>query len=439
VLQAMTATIVRESTTVLREVFAIANMDLFEMTGGMAGLAFGAEYRSEDYEDLYDSLSEAGQIVGSSGGSAGGGRNVKAAYFEALFPVLANLEISLAARHDRYSDYGSDTSPKISLRYQPLDTLTLRASYGQGFAAPSLDILTQQPSFGAASVNDPQTCIAFGLAPTCNTQVTTYTIANPNLSSEQSRQWTAGVAWDATDFLNLSVDYYNIKIEERVAFAGIDTVVGCLDGTVASCPPGISVLPGNVSPPQPQLGLGLARDPGTGQILFGQLGFANLGTIDTSGIDLNLRTNFDFGAWGGMRNTLQVGYVRKFSVDGGINTSGFEGSPKYRATLVNQWTYGDFSFGWNINYIHSTLSIAGRRAQLGLEDYGYAGTLPSWTTHDLQANWNTPWNGRVTFGVQNAADKDPVLEPFDPTGRGYRMALYDGYGRVPYFRYTQSF
>jgi iron complex outermembrane recepter protein len=441
VLNSMIATISRESTTVLQEVFALANMDLFEMNGGMAGLAFGAEYRKETYEDLYDSLSEAGQIVGSAGGSAGGGRDVKAAYFEAMFPVLSNLELSLAGRYDKYSDYGNDFSPKVSLRYQPIDTLTLRASYGEGFAAPSLDILTQQPSFGAAFVTDAQTCLAFGQPPTCSTQVTTYSIANPNLSSEQSKQWSAGIAWDATDWLNMSLDYYNIKIDGRVAFLGIGTIINCLEGTGTSCPPAgvISNLPINVSPPAPSLGLGLARDPTTGAILYGQTGFANLGTIDTNGLDFNLRTNFDFGAMGSLRNQLQIGNVRKISVDGGINTTGFEGQPKYRASLTNNWTYGDFSFGWNINYIHSQLSVSGRRAQLGLEDYGYSHTLPSWTTHDLQATWNTPWNGRVTLGVQNIADKDPVLEPWDPTGRGYRMALYDGYGRVPYFRYTQSF
>jgi iron complex outermembrane recepter protein len=439
VLQAMTATISRESTTVLQEVFALANMDLFEMAGGMAGIAFGAEYRKETYEDIYDSLSEAGQIVGSAGNSAGGGRNIKAAYFEALFPVLSNLEISLAARHDRYSDYGSDTSPKVSLRFQPLDTLTLRASYGQGFAAPSLDILTQQPSFSADSVNDPATCLAFGQPPSCSVQINGYVIANPNLTSEQSKQFTMGVAWDAADWLNMSLDYYNIKLEDTVANITVTQIANCLAGLSTNCPPGLSNLPANVSPPAAELGLGIARDPNTGAILYAQRGSANLGVIKTNGLDLNVRTNFDFGAIGSLRNQLQVGYVRNYEFDDGDNVAGREGNPKYRATLTNAWTYGDFSFGWNLNYVHGQLSVAGRRAQLGLEDYGYSHSLPSWTTHDLQATWSTPWNGRVTLGVQNLTDKDPVIEPFDPTGRGYRMALYDGYGRVPYFRYTQSF
>ena len=37
------------------------------------------------------------------------------------------------------------------------------------------------------------------------------------------------------------------------------------------------------------------------------------------------------------------------------------------------------------------------------------------------------------------ADKDPVLDPLHPSGRGFDFNLYDAYGRVPYVRYTQNF
>ncbi len=57
----------------------------------------------------------------------------------------------------------------------------------------------------------------------------------------------------------------------------------------------------------------------------------------------------------------------------------------------------------------------------------------------MQASRNAPGNGRFTLGMNNILDKDPVIDPYDPTGRGFDFSLYDGYGRVPYFRYTQSF
>lgn len=436
VLDSMIATINREGGTTIEELYAQANVDLFEMSGGIAGLAFGAEYRDEGYEDIFDTLQSSGQIVGSAGNSAGGGRSVAAAYVEALFPVLENLEFNVAGRYDRYSDYGSDTSPKVSVRYTPLENLVFRASWGQGFRAPTLDLVTQQPSFSADTVNDPQTCIAFGLPSNCSTQVTAYVIANPDLTSEQSDQFSIGVAWDATDWLNMSLDYYDIGIEGRVANVSTPTVVACVLGNQANCPPGLGVLPANVNPPNAGLGLGVARAP-SGEILYVQRGAVNLGTIDQRGADLNVRTNFDFGDWGNLRNQLQVGYVFDALVDGveTVDQSSSVGqSPKMRANLSTEWTWGDFNFSWVANYIHGVQSTAG-----AVGDPDYPSRLPSWTTHDLQATWSAPWNGRFTVGVINIADKDPVLDVYAPTGRPFDFGLYDQYGRVPYFRYTQTF
>ena len=452
-LNAMKATISRDSFSRNEEVFALASFDLFELAGGMASLAVGAESRKESYFDTYDSLSEAGVIGGSAGSSAGGSRDVTSGFFEALFPILQDVEVSLAARYDRYSDYGNDTSPKISLRWQPLETLTLRGTYGEGFAAPTIPILTQQPAFAADFTTDPQTCVAFGLTPNCTDpttgdtttpQVTAWVIANPNLSSETSKQYSLGLAWDATDWLNLTVDYYNIKIDNLISAITTDQIIACLDGLDVSCPPGLSNLPTtsvtgapfNQSVPNPQSGLGLARDPATGLILYVQRGFTNLGNLETDGFDVNVRTTFDFADWGTLASQLQVSWVNELRTNGSRNFVGDERTPEYRAALQNIYSYGDFTFAWNINHIADTDSrnALGNppRTDLPLD-------LPSWTTHDLQLSWQAPWNGKVTVGVQNVADKDPVLDPLDPTGRGYDMNLYDGYGRVPYVRYTQNF
>jgi iron complex outermembrane recepter protein len=437
VLDSLVATINRDSTTKIEEVYANASLDLFEMGGGAAALAVGAEYRQEDYSDIYDTLQSSGQIVGSAGNSAGGGRDVTAFFFEFLMPVMDNLEVSVAGRHDDYSDYGSDFSPKVSVRFQPLESLTLRASYGQGFRAPTLDVVTAQPFFSADTVTDAPTCLAFGLGPTCSTQVTAYGIANPNLASEQSDQWSAGLAWDATDWLSLTVDYYDISIEDRIAAISTGLMINCLNGLTA-CPPGVSVLPGNVNPPDPSLGLGIARGP-QGEILYVQRGFANRGTLDTDGIDLNVRTNFDIGSWGAISNQFQLSYVGNYSFDNADSLIDDPSFPELRANVSTTWTIGDFSFSWLINHIDGTKSTAGLAAEAGDNDYGYAHRLPSWTTHDLQATWNTPWDGKLALGVTNVGDKGPVLDPFAPTGRPFDYNLYDGYGRVPYVRYTQSF
>ncbi|MCZ6827508.1 MAG: TonB-dependent receptor, partial [Gammaproteobacteria bacterium] len=65
------------------------------------------------------------------------------------------------------------------------------------------------------------------------------------------------------------------------------------------------------------------------------------------------------------------------------------------------------------------------------------GTLDDWTTWDLQLNWATPWNGRLTVGARNLFDKDPPQSPQVPHPF-YSNQLHDIYGRVPYIRYTQD-
>ncbi|PZO08681.1 MAG: TonB-dependent receptor [Lysobacteraceae bacterium] len=432
--RSLIVTVNRESTTKMREAFASASFDLFEMGGGTAAMAVGTEYREENWEDIYDSLSAAGVVSGSAGNSAFGERSVKAAFFEVLFPIIDTFEVTLAGRFDEYSDYGNDFAPKIAMRWQPLDSLTLRASYGQGFRAPTLDIVGQQPAFGADGIADPRTCIAFGQAAGCQTQVTSYTIANPNVLSEQSTQYSLGLAWDATDWLSLTLDHYNIKIDDQLAFFSTGALAACLAGTTTFCPPGVSALPANLSPPQPGLGLGVARSPTTGEILYSQIGYANLGTIETNGLDLSVRTSFDGGAWGEFGNLLQVSYVNSYEVNGG-ELIGSEGAPEFRASLQNTWSKGDFSAAWNINMIDSTSSTA---ADAGYT-VGYAQTVSSFVTHDVQATWSAPWNGRLTLGVNNLLNRGPSLDDLNDGGRGFDFGLYDGYGRVTYMRYSQSF
>lgn len=448
----ITATISRDMETSVKEVFGTAGFDLFSLPGGNAAAVVGAEYREEAYQDIYDPLSSGGQIVGSAGNSAAGTRNVKAAYAEVLFPFFTGFEMSLAGRYDQYSDYGNDFAPKVSFRYHPIDSLTFRASYGKGFRAPSLDILSQKAAFSATATSDPSTCFMLTGSRSCNTQVSTYSIANPNLESENSKQWSAGVVWDATDWINTSLDYYNIKIENQIAQISLGTVVGCLRGTVSLCPSSLSTFPqGTVLPNEP-LGLGAQFDPATGGIVNAQTGFGNIGYFETEGFDWNVRTNFDLGGMGRMRNHLSAGYVSNYAGNGGQNTAGRKGLPRIRANLNNTWSYTNWDFNWNISYIHGTQSQAYREWLALLNtpnhtasqasNFAFFGAapkrLPSWVIHDVQASFKAPWNATVTVGVNNVANKIPVFESIYG-GTSYDSTLYDPWGRVVYFRYTQRF
>jgi iron complex outermembrane receptor protein len=116
-----------------------------------------------------------------------------------------------------------------------------------------------------------------------------------------------------------------------------------------------------------------------------------------------------------------------YEVDSGADVAGEQGLPEWRAIWANSYAWADFNFAWNINYIGSQSTAIASSLD----------GLPSWTTHDVQATYFTPWNGRITLGVDNVGDRDPVLDPGQ--GRGFDFELYNGYGRVTYLRYTQNF
>jgi len=413
VLNAMKATISRISIYDQWEVYGSAAWDWLETNAGAVQWFLGAEYREEQYSDQYDSLSEAGAIGGSAGNSAGGDRDVTSAYFETLVPILPDLEMSVAGRYDDYSDYGSDFSPKISFRYQPLDVLTLRASYGEGFRAPSLDIITQLDSFSADTVTDEATCLVAGEPADCNIQINGLRTANPDLESEQSKQFSFGVAYQPYDWISGTLDYWNIEITDRINFFDAQELVN-------------KELAGDPIP----AGLGVVRDPTTGAIQQVVQGYGNEGTVDVDGIDLNITTTFDL--YGGrLSNNLLVAWTNSYKIDGGRDLIDDPGVPQYRATLANVYEYGDFSFGWNMNAIADQCD--------DIVSGACVGSVPTWVTHDLQVNYFTPWNGRFTIGAINAFEKFPPLNVGDVGQRDYDFELYSGEGRIVYARYKQSF
>ncbi|PPJ43357.1 MULTISPECIES: TonB-dependent receptor [unclassified Pseudoxanthomonas] len=420
-LDSFTATIGRDSFFKTKEWFGNVSFDLFEMGGGISNAIVGAEYREEQYQDIYDSLSRAGVVLGSSGGSSAGGREVSSAYFEWLFPFTSSFDVTVAGRYDKYSDYGNDFSPKVAARWQPLDNLTFRGSYGQGFRAPGLDILTAARSFSAEPVQDPASCVFAGLNADCtngggvpqSVQVDTFFIANPGLSSEQSTQWSLGVVYDPVDWLDLSLDYYNIEVEDNISqISAQDIINSDLDpDTYGAIPAGLSIT----------------RDPVTGRVLEIIAGYGNVGTLKTDGYDFRANTDFDFGGAGKLKNRLSVSYINKYEitdVSGTIDYAGRLGTPDLRANLQNEWSLGDFSAIWGINYID------GQQTPGGFGVGGYA-------TNDLQLSWKAPWNATIAVGATNIGDRYPELVAYD--GRPWNFYLYDAYGRTTYIRYTQQF
>ncbi len=241
----------------------------------------------------------------------------------------------------------------------------------------------------------------------------TFFIANPSLASEQSDQFSVGVVYDPVDWLDLSLDYYNITVEDTISQIGAQDIINSDNdpGTYGPIPAGMEIV----------------RLP-NGRITEITAGYANAGDLETDGIDFRANTDFDFGGAGRLQNRLTVSWVNKYDVTTPqgvlIEYSGLLGYPDLRANLANDWAFGDWNFTWNINY------IAGQESSATSQVGGYA-------TNDVQVAWSAPWNGKIAIGATNVGDRYPELVPFD--GRPWNFYLYDAYGRTVYLRYTQTF
>ena len=113
---------------------------------------------------------------------------------------------------------------------------------------------------------------------------------NPNLREEQADTWTIGVAMDILEDWSLTVDWYQIEIEDMIALESGDTTYQqCMD--LALNPTGDLNNPACVR---------IKRNPGTGGGATVDRSFTNAGRADFSGVDLALTWNKQLDNGGGL-------------------------------------------------------------------------------------------------------------------------------------------
>ncbi|RZZ86258.1 TonB-dependent receptor plug domain-containing protein [Pseudoxanthomonas winnipegensis] len=188
--------------------------------------SFGAEYRGEKWNQSpgeYGSYANAGQgIAGSQSGaqSFGGFTPANAVHADRhSYAVYTGLEADftdkfsagLTGRYEDYSDFGSKVSGKLSARYAFTDRVALRATASNGFRAPSL---AQQSFQAISSTINNGVFFQSGTFP-ADTAVAQALGAKP-LKAETSTSYSVGLVLQPTDAFSLTVDAYQIKIDDRI-------------------------------------------------------------------------------------------------------------------------------------------------------------------------------------------------------------------------------
>lgn len=220
-------------------------------------IAVGAEYRREGYEiQAGEEASYAQGTFGTGGavtdpvngpfGSAGSqvfpgftpesasdnSRHNVSLYVDLEAYITDNWNLTVAARYEDYSDFGDTLNGKIATRYTLTEDLALRASVSTGFRAPSLQ---QQHFTSVATVfvdGEPTQTGTF--APSSNVAKA---LGSPGLDAEEATNYGIGFTW-STDFnFSLSVDYYQILIDDRIVLSNNlsgAAIADLLEGTGAN-------------------------------------------------------------------------------------------------------------------------------------------------------------------------------------------------------------
>lgn len=414
------------------------SFDVIELPGGDLGMYVGASYREETLDSKVDSLAEAGLIIGGNGGSGGvGEREVSSAYFEMLVPVMDNLEVNLAGRYDDYSDFGGTFNPQVSVRFNPIESLMLRASYGEGFRAPTLSDLNQGTSEGYGYLTNYVKCYEDGDdIDSCavTEEAPTQTGGNKELDAEESETMNLGLVWDITDNIGLTMDYWTLDTEGLIQSISSNELLQTQAKLYQSADEqGIpredisSVYPGAETVFFPN-----------GRIQHVTAPVVNIGQSEREGVDVSLDGHFT-SAYGDFDIGLNISKYLTYKytyVDDGVSLvsedeAGRQDVPDLRINMNIDYTYEDHSIHYFANYIGSqtTWDYVGDTEDTGLYE------IDEYVTHNMSYNYQTPWNGSVTLGVNNLTDEEPE---FDKYG-GFSGNLYSIRGRTYYLALSQRF
>lgn len=416
-----------------------ANHQLWELPGGVAGLAVGAQIRHEAAND--PTFNPDSQYQGLGNAQTKGSRDVSGAFAELDMPLLQSLELDASGRFDHYTDAGNNFSPKVGLKWSPTDWIALRGTWSKGFRAPAFSengsssaqgfITNYVPpsAFQSLHGGSPYATIPYSLSEA--------TLANKSIKPETSKSFTLGVVLQPTHWLNASVDYYNIKKSNLIVQA--DTSAA-LANYYAGLPqaPGVTVTPDLPDPDHPNALPRPAEVTGS---------YLNAQSLKTTGIDVDLQAHFDFSEnlhyiseltgtqifqW---KLTMPDGTTQTYvGTQGPYNLSSGAGTPRSRASWANTMIYGPLTLTGTLYYTSGYRDIAADVGVNGLFDGDCLSNTPSGTNFpascrvgafyhfDLTASYVINDHFTVTGSIMNAFDRKP---PFDPSNYAGASANYN--------------
>ena len=475
------------------------------MGEGDVTFAVGADHRDVSGAATPDQYTQLGLSTNLQQNPGSGSYGLNEAYAEVNIPVLKDmpgaqlLDVDLAHRFSRYTNFGNTNNNQFKLSWQPITDVLVRASYGTGFRAPAIANLYGGALQSFTNYTDPcdinfgltgnpvvkQRCLnGFAGIPGVGpgyTQLNTsgspipqpdqtsttpfFTGANPNLKPETSKSYTAGIVYSPhylTGF-NATLDWYRIRIDNVIT---LPTATSILDncyllGETQQCD---------------QFQRSQAGGPFNGQVINLLQALVNQGFVEERGEDLSLSYLFPetpVGLFKFDSTSTYINSVKEQNTPGGPIISNTLGAYdpvlgplwRFRSTVNLNWNYKQFGATWTIRY-YSSLSEPCIPSNPAIDLFvpcnnpnkdlvnsptglNVQGGL---AFNDLQLSWNAPWGGRIALGSTDIFNRKAPLSytgvfsvagPLGPTGTdGYSSFPYNpqyDIGRVVYLKYEQKF
>ncbi len=366
-----------------------------------------------------------------------GARNSYSAYLDLETDPIENLSIGVAGRFDHFNDFGSTWNGKVSLRYAFSDSISIRGAASTGFRAPTPgQQFTQnvQTAFPGGSVVP----VAIATARP-DTTVAAYYGAVP-LTPEKSTSFSGGFVVTPGNGFNLTVDYYNIRVRDRIGVTSNIAVSGADQVAL--------------------LALGVTNAFDLGQVNF----FTNGFRTKTQGVDVVL-THRAESELGNFNTSLAVNWNQtKVTCRDGNTLSGAlpkcnpldtrtvtliddarrgnieDSNPRWRAVLSENYSKGIFDATIRLNYFgkFTTYFAPIGSVPSGVDPVAFRALYPSglWPKEfgaevslDLEVGATFAERFRLAVGAENLLDNLPDRETrnaYPSTGGQANGSLYPG-------------
>ena len=371
----------------------------------------------------------------TSSGETHGERDRYAIGAEFRIPIFSNLTAQLAGRYDLYDDITNIDDAKtwnFGLEYRPFSNLLLRGNYATSFRAPDMQYIYAGGAASYSTILDEYACRSGqGLGQTggartvvdCNKagdvtlyQAQTRVAGNPGLKEEEGKSWGVGLVWDIIDNMSVTLDYYEITLEDRATQLAASTIMqreaDCRLGVKRNGDP--SDYDTNSAYCQNIYGL-ITRTPSPGTTLDQRVQAINSAYINSayqrvSGLDATYNYRWDTNRLGTFR--LNLGWSLE------LNDEYQQSAGDAIVDSRDLWDYNSRSrmrgsLGWQRNTWSATLF--GTRYG-SVVNWAETDRLPPWHLYNLNIGKKFGDNTQVTLQVNNLLDNKYRL---DPTYTGY--------------------